>query len=90
MREDPKLKQAGATWWHTADGHSTSLSKANLGNFFYEVLSHPTQVGNIWVFDRRYPRSAVYVSVFMTEETKNEIEANTKYKFRPPQKVNLS
>jgi len=90
MIEKVELKNAGAKWWHTKDGHSTNLSKANLGRFFYAMLTRDVQIGSIWVFNRRYPQSSVYVSVFMTEETKNEIEAQTEYRFRPPQKVNLN
>lgn len=90
MIENVRLKKAGATWWHTKDGYSPSLSKSNLGTFFHAILTKDVQVGSIWVFNHKYPCSGVYVSIFMTEETKNEIEADTKYRFRPPQKVNLN
>lgn len=84
------LKNAGATWWHSADHHSPNLSKSSMGTFFNAVLSEGAHVGEIWVFNHNYNKSAVYVSVYMTEEMKNTIEANTKFRFNPPPVINLN
>ena len=84
------LTAKGATWWHTEDHHSPNLSKASMGTFFNAVLSTGAHIGEVWVFNHNYNNSAVYVSVYMTEEMKNTIEANTKFRFRPPPTINLN
>lgn len=91
MTDEPiYLKQAGAIWWHSDDYHSPNLSKTSLGTFFHHVLKEGGHIGNIWVFDRTYHRSGVYVSVFMTEAMKEKIESETKFKFRLPPKVKFN
>lgn len=85
-----QLKRMGATWWHSDDYHSPTLTKASLGSFFYEVLKEGAYIGEIWPFSPQYDRSSVYISVLMTEEMKNNIEARTKFKFRVPPKVHLN
>jgi hypothetical protein len=61
-----------------------------MGTFFNAVLSTGAHIGEVWVFNHKYNNSAVYVSVYMTEEMKNTIEANTKFRFRPPPVINLN
>jgi len=89
MDERPRLKAAGATWWHTDDYASPSLTKASLGEFFTAVLMSGAQVGEVWPF-ATYPRSAVLVSLFATEAQKAEIEAKTRYRLRKPPAIHLS
>ncbi len=84
------LKQKGAKWWHTDDYNSPNLSKKSMGDFFHTVLSEGASIGDIWVFNTSYKRSVVYVSVFMTEEMKSNIEQKIKVKFREPPKVHLN
>jgi len=88
--EPPWLKAKGATWWHSDDHASPNLSKASMGNFFHHVLLTGAYIGEIWVFNHRYERSAVFVTVFMTESMKEEIESKTRYKFRPPPVISLN
>lgn len=90
MDEPIHLKQAGAVWWHSDDYNSPNLSKASLGNFFFHVLIQGAHVGHIWVFDRSYHKSSVYVSIFATKQMIENIENNTKFKFRLPPKINLN
>ncbi len=91
MTDEPiGLKNAGATWWHTHDHHSPNLSKASMGTFFNSVLTAGAHVGEVWVFNNKYKNSAVYVSLYMTEEMKNTIEANTKFRFNPPPVITLN
>lgn len=77
-------------WYHTDDHHSPNLSKASLGNFFHHVLINGGKIGDVWVFDRRYNKSSVFVSVEMTEEQKRDIETDTKFRFRDPPKIDLN
>lgn len=84
------LKSQGATWWHTEDFNSPNLSKASLGEFFHEVLKIGAEIGSVWVFDRSFNRSSVYVTVFMTEDMKNELETKFRYRFTPPPKITLN
>lgn len=84
------LTQKGATWWHTDDHHSPNLSKSSMGTFFNAVLSTGAHIGEVWVFNHNYNNSAVYVSVYMTEDMKNSIETKTKFRFRPPPVINLN
>ena len=89
MASEPiHLKQAGARWFHSHDHHSPNLSKTSLGEFFTVVLSAGAYIGEIWPFNHRFYRSGVYVSVFMTEEMKSEIESKTRFRFRDPPKIN--
>ncbi|WP_158673357.1 hypothetical protein [Bosea sp. FBZP-16] len=88
--EPISLKHAGARWWHTDDYASPNLTKASLGEFFAAVLSVGAYVGEIWPFNHRYSRSAVYVSVFATDEQKAAIEGATRYRFRRPPKLKLN
>lgn len=89
MIESVKLQQAGATWWHCEEPAPT-LTKAALGLFFYEVLKIGAQIGTVWPFDIQYNVSPVYVSVFMTEQMKNNLEKKFKYRFRVPPEVHLN
>jgi hypothetical protein len=84
------LKQAGAKWWHSEDHASPSLSKASLGTFLYHVLKTGAHIGSIWPFAPQYNRSPVYFTVFMTDEMKEQIEKETKVKFRPPPIVSFN
>lgn len=88
--EPVHLKQAGAKWWHTDDYHSPNLSKASLGEFFYHVLKAGGYIGEVWPFNHKFDRSGVYISVFITDKMKAEIESKTRFKFRPPPKIELS
>jgi hypothetical protein len=81
---------ANAKWWHSHDHHSPNMSKASLGEFFHAVLQHDVEIGQVWVFDRRYHRSAVYVTVKMTDETRIAIESATRFRFVPPPKIALA
>lgn len=78
------LERQGATWWHTKDYHSPNLSKASLGEFFFEVLKIGAEIGTVWVFNRHYNRSSVYITIFMTEDMKKELESKFRYRFVPP------
>lgn len=84
MDESPTLKRAGATWWHTDDYASPSLTKASLGEFFHAVLSAGAQIGEVWPFNHRHARSLVLVSLFATDAQKAEIEGKTRYRLRRP------
>ena len=92
MIESPRLKAAGARWFHTSDYFSPNLSKASLGRFVYEVLKVGAEIGQIWPFNPSFDRSAVYFTVFMTESQKNELEVRFagKIKFVDPPKVHLA
>jgi hypothetical protein len=84
------LEKQGATWWHTEDYHSPNLSKASLGEFFFEVLKVGAEIGTVWVFNRHYNRSSVHITVFMTEAMKNELETKFRYRFIPPPTITLN
>ena len=84
------LEKQGATWWHTEDFKSPNLSKASLGEFFYEVLKIGGEIGSVWAFNRHYNRSSVYITVLMTEDMKNELETKFRYRFKPPPKITLN
>lgn len=88
--EPVHLQQAGATWWHSAEGYSPGLSKGSLGEFFFHVLKAGGHIGSVWPFAPQYPRSAVYVTVFMTEAMKAQVESETNFKFKTPPQVRLS
>lgn len=90
MLVNPLLEAKGAVWWHTDDYASPNLSKSSMGEFFNLVLSKPVQIGSVWVFNPEDKRSPVYISVFMEETTKDEIESQSKYKFRLPPKIRLN
>lgn len=66
------------------------MSKASLGEFFFEVIRAGAQIGTVWPFNPKYDRSPVYVTVYMTEEMKDSIEARTKYRFRDPPTIKLA
>lgn len=84
------LEHKGATWWHTKDYHSPNLSKASLGEFFFEVLKIGAEIGSVWVFNHHHNRSAVYITVLMTKEMKDELETKFKYRFTPPPTISLN
>lgn len=90
MTEPHWLKQKGARWFHSDDYASPNMTKAQLGTFFHHVLKTGAYIGEIWAFNHNYNFSAVYVSVFMTEEMKNQIESETKFRFRVPPKLSLN
>ncbi len=88
--EPIQLKEIGAEWWHSEDHQSPTLTKASLGNFLYHVLKVGGYIGSIWPFAPQYNRSPVYFTVFMTVEMKEKIEAETKFRFKPPPTVSFN
>lgn len=90
MIENPALKNKGAKWWHTDDYHSPNLSKKSMGEFFHHVLKVGAQIGEVWCFDKNFDRSIVLVTLFMTDEMKEELETKFKYRFRTPPKIVLN
>ena len=90
MMENFRLKQAGAVWWYTVDWEGPNMSKASLGSFMYECISEGAQLGDFFCMNNKFPRSAIQVSLFMTEEMKNNIEARTKFRFKRPPKLQLN
>ena len=84
------LKNAGAKWWHSSDHASPTLTKTSLGSFFYHVLKVGGYIGEIWPFAPQYDRSSVFISVFMTDEMKAKVEAETKFRFNLPPKISLN
>lgn len=88
--EYPWIQQKGGKWWHTADDASPNLTKASLGVFFNKVLSVGAQIGEVWCFNREFPRSIVLVTIFATDEMIKEIEETTKFRFRPPPKIKVN
>lgn len=90
MIESVRLKAAGARWFHTKDWEGPNLSKASLGRFFHAVLSEGAQLGDVWVMNPKFPRSAIMVSVFMTEEMKAKIESVADVKFKDPPRMQLN
>lgn len=91
MSDEPlHLKQAGGRWFHSDDHASPNMTKAQLGLFFHEVLKEGGHIGSVWPFNHRYNFSAVYVTVFMTEDMKAAIESRTRFRFRNPPKITLN
>lgn len=91
MIEDVRLKAKGARWFHTMDhGGGLNLSKASLGEFVYEMLWRGCQIGTFFCLNNSYPRSWVGASVFMTEQMKDAIEKETRFKFQDPPRVHLN
>lgn len=84
------LQLKGGKWWRTDVTGTPNLTKNSLGTFFYEVLSVGAYVGEIWPFNIHYARSAVFVSVYMTEEQKKIIEEKTKFRFLPPERPHVN
>jgi len=85
-----KLEKAGGRWYHTNDGEGPNLSKASLGLFFHTLISKGAYIGEIFCLQPQYHQAAIQVTVYMTEEMKNEIEQETKFRFRDPPKINLN
>jgi hypothetical protein len=83
--EEIGLKQKGARWFHSGDHQSPSLSKSSLGIFFHAALSAGAQIGMVSLYRPTWEtKGSVYVTVFMTEEMKAEIEDLTRFRFRDP------
>jgi hypothetical protein len=81
---------SNAKWWHTAEhAGSVQMSKASLGEFFYAVLHRNVQIGEVWPF-APVRGALVLVSVKMTPDVKDEIEAETRFRFVPPPKITLN
>ena len=90
MIENPKLAHLGARWWVTDENAAPTLSKATLGEFFCAVLSAGAQIGEIWPFNPRYPRSLVMVAAFMTDDQRKRLEETTRFRFRTPPMVRVA
>ena len=92
MKENVRLKAKGAKWFVTADYTSLQLYKTNLGKFFFHAFKIGVQIGEIWVFNKNFDGSPVYVSVFMTEEMRIELEnlLENKVKFVDPPRIVLA
>jgi hypothetical protein len=84
----PSGVQMQKKWWHT-ENPSPCLSKASLGEFFFETIAHGARIGMVWPFNPDFDRSLVTVSVFMDEEVKAQLEAKMKYRFRLPPRIKV-
>lgn len=72
------------------EGKQTSLTKNSLGEFTFAVLSVGGDINSFFVFDHKYPRSAVFISVQLSIAQKEKIESETSYRFDPPPMIALS
>lgn len=71
-------------WFHTDDSSGPTMSEASLGRFFKAVLTAGGKIGSVHAIDRNFDRSPVSVTVLMTDEMKDAIEARSKFRFKLP------
>lgn len=85
-----RLTNAGARWFHTSDhGGGVNLTRARLGDFFFECLTRGVHIENIWAMAKSQ-RAFVQVSVYMTDEMREAFERETKFRFQEPPKLRLN
>lgn len=83
-----KPDYAGRVWMHCEEG--LSLSKASMSRFVMHCLTNNIEIGDIYPFDFRYPRSQVSASVRLRPEQFAEFEAQTGGKLRKPPRISLN
>ena len=81
--ENPKLKDQGAKWWQSADAASPELTKASMGRFVYEALKLGAQIDTMSPFNAEFDKTPVFVTIFMTDAQKVELEKRTELRFGP-------
>ena len=74
---------------HEHDGKRISLSKTSLGEFCYHALKCGADIYQLWAFNHKYDRSAVYPAIHATDE-QIEYLRSVGYVFVDPPKINLN
>lgn len=74
---------------HERDGKRISLSKASLGEFCYHALKCGADIYQLWAFNHKYDRSAVYPAIKATGEQVEYLHS-VGYVFVDPPKINLN
>lgn len=88
MEQQSKGDLYGRVWMHCEQG--LNYSKASMSRFVMYCLGNNVEIGDIWVFDSKFPRSAVSVSVRIKPEQFDEFEKETGGKLREPPKISLN
>lgn len=70
-------------------GKTTTLAKASIGDFVFNVLRCGGSVDSIYPFAPNYHRSAVMYRVHLSISQKKLLEETTAYRFDPPPTVKL-
>ena len=78
----------GRVWMHCEEG--LSLTKASMGRFMVFCLSNGVEIGDVWPFAPRFPRSAVIVSIRLRPDQFSAFEAETGGKLREPPVIKLN
>jgi hypothetical protein len=85
-QEGPDL--FGRVWMHCEKG--LSLTKASMSRFIMFCVCNNVEIGDIYVFDRSFPRSHVIASVRLMPEQFAAFESETGGKLREPARMTLS
>lgn len=88
LQKECKPDLQGRVWMHCEEG--LNLSKASMSRFIMFCLVNNVEIGDIYVFDRTFPRSSVVVSVRLLPEQFAAFESETKGKLRKPPRINLN
>jgi hypothetical protein len=86
--EHEKPDTYGRVWMHCEKG--LTFSKASMSRFIMFCLGNNVEIGDIYVFDRTFPRSQVIVSVRLLPDQFAAFEAETGGKLREPPRIKLS
>jgi hypothetical protein len=86
--EQTRPDHSGRVWMHCEKG--LTFSKASMSRFIMFCLGNNVEIGDIYVFDRTFPRSQVIVSVRLLPDQFAAFEAETGGKLREPPRIKLS
>jgi len=78
----------GRVWMHCEEG--LSLSKASMSRFVMHCLTNNIEIGQIFPFNYRYPRSQVSASVRLKPQQIEDFENATGGKLRKPPRISLN
>ena len=71
-------------------GKHPNFSKNSLGQFVYDVLRFGGDIHQLWAFNIRYPRSAVYPVISLHPDKAEQFQQETGYLLTNPPKIKLN
>lgn len=78
----------GRVWMHCEEG--LTLTNASMARFMMFCLTENIEIGEVYPFNRKYPRSLVLATVRLREDQFEAFEAKTGGKLRKPPVIQLS
>lgn len=87
-QEQTKPDPFGRVWMHVEEG--LTFTEKSVARLMMHCMANGIEVGQVWAFNPRYPRSQVSATVRLRPDQFEEFERATKGKLRKPPVVRVN